>query len=707
MLKFNTSCFILLFSLLFFSCRTGNKIDREALVKRHIPVILKADSLNPFTVGNGEFAFTTDFTGLQTFTEYYEKTIPLCTQSQWGWHSVPNIKNYSLDQTFEKYNTHGREVTYASKQNSDAGQWLRANPHRIDLGRIGFIIKKKDGSEIKISDVKNIHQVENIWEGIIESSFKVEGKNAFVETACHPELDQIAVRIKSELLKEGNISINFVFPYPSLAWGKDPGVWNKPNKHKSEIISQGTNSAVIERILDITKYYVSINWKGKADFKEVKKHLFALNIYGKEQFEFTCLFSKRENYNQLPDAEMTFNSSKTIWKNFWETGGAIDLSESKDPRAFELERRIVLSRYLTRIQCAGSLPPQESGLTFNSWYGKFHLEMYWWHAVHFVLWGKPELLERSFPWYKNNLVYAEQIAKRQGYDGARWPKMVGCNGKESPSTIGVFLIWQQPHPIYIAELLYRCNNEPSVLEKYKDIVFKTADFMASFAHWDEKNNRYVLGPPLIPAQEIYKPDSAINPAFELSYWRFGLETAQKWRERLGLKRNEKWDKVINNLSPLPQNNGCYQNAENALNTFKNKTDQNDHPTLLGALGMLPNKTIDVKMMEKTLEKVLKSWNRENTWGWDYPLIAMTAARVGRPDLAINALLMDTQKNTYLLNGHNYQDKNLTIYLPGNGGLLTAVAMMAVGWDGAPDINAPGFPKDGNWIVKYEGLKPVL
>ena len=140
----------------------------------------------------------------------------------------------------------------------------------------------------------------------------------------------------------------------------------------------------------------------------------------------------------IPDAEKIINSSITSWQNFWETGGAIDLSESKDPRAFELERRIVLSRYLTKIQCSGSLPPQETGLTFNSWYGKFHLEMYWWHGVHFVLWEKPELLERSISWYKNNLINAEKTAQRQGYEGVRWPKMVGCNGRESPSSIGVF-----------------------------------------------------------------------------------------------------------------------------------------------------------------------------------------------------------------------------------------------------------------------------
>jgi protein-glucosylgalactosylhydroxylysine glucosidase len=46
--------------------------------------------------------------------------------------------------------------------------------------------------------------------------------------------------------------------------------------------------------------------------------------------------------------------SENNWKDFWETGGAVDFSGTADPRAFELERRVVLSQYLTRIQCAGN-----------------------------------------------------------------------------------------------------------------------------------------------------------------------------------------------------------------------------------------------------------------------------------------------------------------------------------------------------------------
>jgi protein-glucosylgalactosylhydroxylysine glucosidase len=69
-------------------------------------------------------------------------------------------------------------------------------------------------------------------------------------------------------------------------------------------------------------------------------------------------------------------------------------------------------------------------------------------------------------------------------------------------------------------------------------------------------------------------------------------------------------------------------------------------------------------------------------------------------------MRDTPKNTYLTNGHNYQDERLPLYLPGNGGLLHAVAAMVAGWDGAPKRANPGFPANGKWRIRSEGLLPV-
>lgn len=699
----------LLTVLLFGSCVAGGpgregRIDREALVRRHFPAVSQPDPLSPFSVGNGEFAFTAGVTGLQTFTDFYAGGIPLLTESQWGWHTGPNPDDYRLAQTFQDYDTYGRGVPYASEQRSPAGEWLRANPQRINLGRVGFQLTKSDGNAVALKDLTGLHQSLDLWQGMIRSSFAVEGQEYRVETTCHPALDQIAVRVESAALDEGRAGIRFDFPYPAAVWGKDPSDWDQPERHASVATRRAGHAVEIQRTIDQTRYGVAIAWQGDAEFEEVQPHSFLLRVRHGRHFEFTCQFVRPGGVPAEAAAAETFEAARTHWDRFWRTGGAVDFSGSTDPRAPELERRVVLSRYLTAIQCAGSLPPQETGLTFNSWYGKFHLEMHWWHAAHFVPWGHPELLERSLPWYASILPRAREKAERQGYAGVRWPKMVGPGGRESPSSIGVFLIWQQPHLIYDAELLYRYHGDRRILDEYRDLVFQTADFMASYAHWDEGQGRFVLGPPLIPAQEIYGPESAMNPTFELSYWRFGLETAQTWRERLGLERKEAWDHVLDRLSHLPMSGGLYQNAETALNTFDDASNRRDHPALLGAFGMLPNATVDREAMGRTLEAVLSSWNWESTWGWDFPLMAMTAARVGQPQRAVDALLMDVPKNTYLNNGHNYQNERLPIYLPGNGGLLMAVAMMAAGWDQAPAVHAPGFPRDGTWQVRYEGLQ---
>ena len=101
--------------------------------------------------------------------------------------------------------------------------------------------------------------------------------------------------------------------------------------------------------------------------------------------------------------------------------------------------------------------------------------------------------------------------------------------------------------------------------------------------------------------------------------------------------------------------------------------------------------------------MLADWNWESAWGWDFPVIAMAAARLDEPGLALDALMMDAAKNRYLANGHNPQMGNfLPVYLPGNGGLLAAVSLMVAGWDGA-DRSTPGFPDDGTWVVEHEGF----
>jgi hypothetical protein len=697
------------------NCSPGSdakSIDREALVNRHRVKVTSFDSLSSLSIGNGSFAYTVDLTGLQTFPEKHENGIPLGTQAEWGWHSFQNSAGFTFEESLRNYDYHGREISYdvqwkESGRNQDAANYLRQNPHRLHLGMIGMDLIHPDGSMVMIEEIEAINQTLNPWNGEIHSSFKISGIPVDVTTYVNQNMDLISAQIISPLIGQGLLRIKLHFPYPSGKHTDSGCNWNQPEKHTSFLRHLSQYTAVIQRKIDSFCYNVQLSWQGQANITESNLHCFyIIPAKGQQQFSFSCLFSQNKLAIELPDFKATAQNNQQEWNAFWLNGGAVDFAGSTDPRAFELERRIILSQYLTKIQCAGEYPPQETGLTYNSWFGKFHLEMHWWHAVHFALWNRAELLEKSLDYYGRIATKAENTANRQGFDGLRWPKMTDPSGNDSPSSVGSFLIWQQPHFIYFAELCYRNAPNKVSLLKYADLVFSTADFMASYAWYDRTNNRYVLGPTLVPAQERFPPETTMNPPFELAYWYWGLATAQQWKERLNLKRNPKWDKVLNGLSSLAQKDGLYLAAESAPDSYTNPKYMGDHPTVLGAYGMLPaSPLIDTATMKSTFNFVWDNWHWNDTWGWDFPLTAMSATRLGIPDKAIDALFMDVTTNTYLPNGHNYQDKRLRLYLPGNGGLLTAVAMMCAGYDGS-NVDTSGFPKDGTWKVKWEGLKKL-
>ena len=702
---------LLLFGFFLNVVTIGQKlIDRKALVERHKVLNTKFDSLSSLTIGNGKFAFTVDVTGLQTFPEAYKKGIPLGTQSEWGWHSFIDTSNYRRREALKDYEINGRKISYsvqwnAPERNKNAANWFRQNPHRLQLGHIGFELVKKDGSLAVINDIQNIKQELNPYTGEVKTHFAVEAMPVDVISFLHQEQDVISVQIKSTLIKEKRLKIFLRFPYPTGEWLDEGANFVHDEEHYSSFQLRNSGANFYHQ-LDTTIYLVECKWKGSATVSTKQSHYFLIAPASENVFELNARFGLKASSLPIPAFTETKTSNLIQWKNFWNRGGAVDFSSSTDPRAHELERRIVLSQYLTKIQCAGGFPPQETGLTYNSWFGKPHLEMHWWHGVHFALWGRTDLLEKSLNWYATVFYKAKAIAQRQGFEGVRWQKMTDPEGDEAPSSVGAFLIWQQPHFIYFAELIYREKKDVQTLNKYKNLLFATADFMASYPYYEKEKDRYLLGKGLIPAQERFKPEVTFNPTFELVYWYWALSTAQKWRERLHLPRNKKWDEVLAKLSPLPRQNNVYLATESATDSYTNPEYETDHPTVLGALGILPKtKMVDTAVMHRTFNLVWETWHWKDTWGWDFPMTAMTATRLGLPERAIDALLMNVQTNTYLSNGHNYQDDRLRLYLPGNGGLLTAIAMMVAGYEGSNE-NMPGIPKNGKWKVKWEGLKKM-
>lgn len=674
-------------------------IDRKALVDRHRIITNEIDYSSPAQVGNGEFAFAVDITGLQTF-------VPFNTLSNWSWHNSPlpqGVKESDFQQTVLK--TNGRDVPYdlPNPNQEQLSNWLAANPHRFNLGRIGLKLTRSDGRLANQADISDTHQEVDLWTGIISSNFVFEGMPVHVKTACHPDSDAIGVTIESPLIGKGQLAVFFTFPYATeQAYEDYLGVYDSDTQHTSTIKALKHNSAHIDRKMDNSRYTAAINWSTTAQLIATKQpHRFELVPTDTEKLTFTCLYSNQSKVAAIPITSHIFHESQKSWKTFWNSGAAVDLSESKDPRWKELERRIVLSQYLMRLNESGSLPPQESGLVNNGWYGRFHFEMMWWHGVHYALWNRWPLWDKSLSTYQTFLKTSTNRAKNQGYQGARWPKCTGDIDRDWPDLIHATLVWQQPHPIYFAELDYRLHPDKKTLTKWKDVVFATADFMADYAAYDKTKNQFDLGPPLYLVSENSDPLITKNPAFELSYWRTGLRLAQQWRERLGMPINDKWNNVQNKLAPLPQKNGLYETYEDIPNMWEKYNYE--HPGLIGTYGMLPGDGVDPETFRSTLKKVVATWNFDRTWGWDFPMLAMAAARSGYPDLAVDLLLHPS--NNFQFDKHGLATGGPFPYFPSNGGLLTAIGMMVGGWDGS-SAKAPGFPKDGNWIVRAEGFNPL-
>ena len=131
------------------------------------------------------------------------------------------------------------------------------------------------------------------------------------------------------------------------------------------------------------------------------------------------------------------------------------------------------------------------------------------------------------------------------------------------------------------------------------------------------------------------------------------------------------------LAPLPAADGLYLQQEGMTDTY---TKWNwEHPSLIGALGMLPGDGVDPLIMRATVRKVMTDWQWDRCWGWDFPMMAMAAARNGKPRLAVEALLHGSKKNQFNVTG--LSSGGPFPYFPSNGGLLYAAAMMSAGWDG--------------------------
>jgi hypothetical protein len=170
-------------------------IDRRAVVARY-PLLTGVDNatlLAPrdvFTLGNGDFAFNVDATGLQTFNTTFSTHGPkldLNTLSAWGFHSSPACAG-DASAALRAFNftayptptsaTDVRPILLATDANLTGlySGWSMSNPHRVGLGQISLRLLAPGASDAPEADsslFQGLRSSLDTWGGSFSSSFTI------------------------------------------------------------------------------------------------------------------------------------------------------------------------------------------------------------------------------------------------------------------------------------------------------------------------------------------------------------------------------------------------------------------------------------------------------------------------------------------------------------------------------------------------------
>lgn len=286
--------------------------------------------------------------------------------------------------------THGKNVSYDIPDPNlpKISQWIISNPNRINLARIGL---KYNNSTISAAQITEPSQKLDLWSGTITSTFKVNGVAIKVVTQGDFESDAVTFQIESQLITSGALQVELDFPYPPIhtttyKYEVFAGVYGFPLNHTTSIVTDARESDTvhIHHQLQETSYFVNLRWPSSSPLKltrnepqnstTITAHRYTLSPshnhrHASSTVSFTAHFSPDK---QTPDLPASIQQQNIIgWTKYWSEGGFIDLTSSSNPKADELQRRIVLSQYIVRVNSAAKgQSPQESGLMNNGWYGK-------------------------------------------------------------------------------------------------------------------------------------------------------------------------------------------------------------------------------------------------------------------------------------------------------------------------------------------------
>jgi len=268
------------------------------------------DSLRDFSVGNSNFSFTVDLTGLQTFPDY-------CRAG----------------------------TSYLREQ----GTSLSVRSNRLNPGQIGLDILKAGVKKISINDITEPHQKLNFLTGVIESRFFVDGIVVSVQTVCHPHYNMISVRIKSKLLSLTRLNVNFNFDTDANPDNQAP-----EGKELSELVSDTNNIALLRRNAWHDSCYVLI-WKNSAVLKHISNDKYSLvPVNGDSVFSFSCQFMSDHSESRIQTFGETLKASSKKWTGYQQAFMDSCILNSHDKSAVYLHAKVI-KNYFKRIGCRAPL----------------------------------------------------------------------------------------------------------------------------------------------------------------------------------------------------------------------------------------------------------------------------------------------------------------------------------------------------------------
>lgn len=573
------------------------------------------DSKNPVTIGNGDFAITLDQTGTQSLYEIY-KDIPLSTMSNknWFYKDKKDIKPSYVD---------GKAYMLFNLDNDPNYQTNRQYPFKYSFMQILLYDNDK---LIDINNIKDVKQELDLYKGIVTSSFNYKEKINKTISFIYQDHDEFNFKLQSD-----NLNLALKFNYPSYT----------KNGYRLDILPNVLVKEDRITLLYDDKNSLSFKLKSSSNYQIVENTL----IFDDNNVSFSLALDEIKEGKLLDE--------------FWKCDNGIIIDNE------ELVKKMVLSKYLLHVNSTGIYPPQESGLTYNCWNSKFHLEMHLIHSLWNIYNNHVGDLVKSFDYYLSIMPSSLKRASLNGYKGLRFPKMTGPDGEDSPSNIGPLLIWQAPHILFMLQEIYYLYNKENIIKKYEPLISGTIDFMISFLTL--KDSKYQMLDPLLEACESILLDRCQNPSFELEYWRYTLERQPKIDTVLyGHQRYDYLDITSKIITPK-EDDGIYLKTYGVIDKYDL---YKDHPTEGFLMSFFKSKIVDKEKMVKTIDYILKNMDLSSYWGWDFPFLGLSLLNCGEIEKSIEVTQLNTINNQYLYNGYNTSPRDdLKAYLPGNGAFL--------------------------------------